>query len=358
MDDFNVAIVIPIFSFSTQRVAGLRKCIDKLHLQTIHPNIYLIELILNEQISDVRFLASENVHYIEVVGNNYNRDLWQKECLLNIGASYLQKEDVVLFMDGDLFTDDIYWLEKVVDELESEKMILQPYLNVVDSINPLLNFSSVASSVNGACSPYPSHGSGSIWAFRYEHFKSFGGFNPYYLEGSGDTAFVMEFLDSTHSSYPQYLMNYPWFAELMRQQKNEYSIGHLDVDFIHINHGDHRYYSDRATYINLFNDFKDYYFLDNKGLLSWRDPCSPLRDALKVILNKINSNFINIDVDTVCTLKEKGIVSFHPYNPIVITSNCSIVSPQANWISVKRINSYLMHNLFILLIQIILLNCG
>lgn len=335
--NLNTAIIIACFSMNQSRVTALAKCLDKLEKQHQQFNLYIVELV-SPSCHPLPLEITDRCNHIAVEGKSDNEGIWQKESLYNIALESIQDESYVIFMDGDVYTNSPDWITKIVSKLSStEKLALQPFRHVIDSKIRDLNFSSVASGFKNAVIEYPAHGSGTVWAFRREDIEQLSGFNSLYPSGCGDTAFIMEILPPSSSYYPHYLKNYPWFIKLLRDAQPDIQLDYIDCDLTHINHGDERHYIDRSSYLNLFSkELSEYYFRNEQGLLEWKSNQNDLRDVVKLLLDKLNSKFVNHPIEKIIELKKKGKIKYMPHMPISLGNGKSISAENENWLSAER----------------------
>lgn len=330
----DLALIVPIFSLSPLREKLLYTAIEMWQKQECPHSIYIIHLILpgEKELSAATSNSVKSIKYISIRGEEKNRDLWQKEALCNLAVQNVSEENL-LIIDGDIYCENPTWFSSIVKVLsEFPTVALQPFENVHDQHCKRLDYSSVASYHLLHYSKHPPHGAGTVWAFRREFFLQMGGFNPLFLDGSGDTGFVYQFIDSTSPIYSSYLMQHSWFRKLIRAKRYLDQMCYLPFDLTHLHHGAERYYTDRLSYLRLFtHPLSDNYGLGENGLLEWKRTNTLLQRVNHLLLKKLNSTFCQIGQE----LLEEGIrtkeLDIPELNLFSLNSKLSLQVSGHNW---------------------------
>lgn len=271
----DMALVIPVYG---NRRQILKKSMTYHVKQTLDVQIIVVELSFDGSITNLE--EFKNIYHVVVNGEDKHKDLCQKESLINIGASYIQEPiQYIMFLDCDVFSVDCDWFSKIRSKLISPNAIVQCCSSVVDSCDPLYSFMSAANVINNNLDGV-AHNPGIGWAMHVEEFAMAGGLNPYFIEYSGDSAFLQEMFGVDEFA------NYPHLASMLRRIDGTYNMKYVDVPVIHINHGNSldRSYDARKQMVDLWDrSIGDLVSMSTNGLIEWTDPQCAERYAMKHI---------------------------------------------------------------------------
>lgn len=325
-----LAVIVPLFSLSAKRKEIFFENIKRWGSQSISFHLYIPHLIF--EISEMLKFEEGELTYLPVMKDDHFRDIWHKESLCNYAAKKVE-EPYILFLDSDIYSRDEQWFQKIVEALKRQKNVaLQPYLNVRDEQCSSINFSSAVAFHFLTQTDYPPHGAGTAWAFSREYFEQLGGFDSQYLEGSGDSAFLSRFIDSTSPAYSSYLLSFKHFSDRLNKDKHLEKFNYLPNDLIHCHHGSERYYPDRLTYYALLTKSPlSFCERDEDGFFFWKDSSNILRQLNRLLLNKLNSAFSSVSR----TVLEQGINSgelcIPEYSLFTLNSRHAIQLSHHNW---------------------------
>lgn len=229
--------------------------------------------------------------YVQIVGNESNKNVFQKEALWNIGAK-LSTCDKLIFADYDISPDkNIDWFYKIYRKLD-ECAFIQPfrYIDFYDKDNNIFresisrvyeiinhiryNNKNFESNIKLGTSP------GGAYAMRRDFHNVINGFNEYCIVGGGDTTFFNEIMlndsDKQHNIYTTSIYRdlSNSITEYLKKHKSLKEIGDLeDVTLYHYYHGERksRSYTYSRLVTMLMGDVHYYFHEDDQGLMAWND---------------------------------------------------------------------------------------
>ena len=80
--------------------------------------IIFLELVIDDDAAFCQGDFPSDIRYIRISGNRNNKNIFQKECLWNIGLK-LATNEKIMFLDYDTSPiGDCDWFKKVYDELD------------------------------------------------------------------------------------------------------------------------------------------------------------------------------------------------------------------------------------------------
>jgi len=280
-----LGVVLCFFGDDEKRINATKYAIDQLSKQTVwhESKIVFIELINQDTQSNFNFTEHKNINHIQIIQYEKNKDLFQKECLWNIGAKFLADTvDNYVFIDADTFPQNTHVFAKANKILQRNPNIvyqLGDYLitkkdNIMTRIQMLWNFFSTLEAQKDYCFN-PCGG----FAISKSIFDQIDGFNPYGFLYGGDILFLYEIDNRSHAIYDKFIHNKKIFNNLFRKTINSNIIVKNDDNpLIHIWHGDHKerpYGRWGEKFNNLdFALHRDIVLGDN-GLLEWRSGKTP-----------------------------------------------------------------------------------
>jgi len=214
--------------------------------------------------------------------------VWQKERLVNLGASRLPSDcDKVIWIDADALVEDDDWVATTASLLE-EYVIVQPYSAVVrlerGERGPIPSADLPPGWLNHQRQPsfiFTSRfgwdfqewnwgAPGFLWAARRWFFERHGLYDRFIL-GENDSIFAhaligSEFKPKYHSTLPQ---SYQTWAQALRADVRE-SIGLREGVGFHLWHGaiSQRYYAERSMVLDSFDPDLDL-TVSAQGCLEW-----------------------------------------------------------------------------------------
>ena len=281
----DTAIVIVNYGNDPLRLNATETAFRETLKQELNFKIYFVECVYDGKSNYSNFIIkNKRVKHILIKGNDSNRDLWQKESLMNIGANAV-KEKYILFVDNDIYSHDDRWWRKMRDKLEENEInIVHGYRISKDTKDPRLNFQSLGSEKILNYKTDLDINPGLCWGITKKFFDSMSGLNPFFIDGGGDSGFVCEYLNTDSVMYDSYVFKFKWFHKIYRNMSLKGKMTCVDVDIIHVNHGEYtfRNYNTIRYAIDLLEkDIQDFLDIDKNGLLSWKDPICPERKIMK-----------------------------------------------------------------------------
>jgi hypothetical protein len=296
----DTAGIIVTYGNDKKRIRATKNAFRQLYKQSLPIHLFFIELIFDDDDSNYSdFLRRfQNVTHHIVVGTDSNRDLWQKEALMNIGASFAVDYKYLIFLDGDIYSKRTEWLERIRYLLsKSEYNAVQGFRLSRDTEDERLSFMSMASI---HCLDYDSDlpiNPGLCWGITQKFYKSMCGFNPFFIDGGGDSGFVSEFLNNDNVEYDTFLSSFNWFDSIYRQNLPKAELQCVDVDIVHVNHGPFKkrnYNTIRYCIDKLGKPINDFVRLDANNLLAWIDPNCSERKLLKLRSEMSSNDDVNV----------------------------------------------------------------
>lgn len=275
----DTAVVVSVFGGDPARVVAAKRAIDGLRAQDIPLHVIVVELVFEGQRTDFPELGKvPGVTHVVLSGEDCNRNLMQKECLNNIGASHADGADYLVFMDADLHTDDTGWIRAIRAKLMEpggERKLVQGFSICRDTVDSELVFASFGQRYLGAGTNGMLSNPGMVWGMRRSFYKSMDGLNPWCIMGSGDGALVNEALNLGAQRYEQFLDRFAWWRKVRRQGAPKGLLDFVPVELVHEYHGSYRdrcYIWSRQVLDEVGRPIREYVEIDGQGLLSWKEP--------------------------------------------------------------------------------------
>lgn len=278
-----LGIVICFFGDDKLRIKSAKKAVEEFKKQTAwsKSDVVFIELIKEGGKSNFNYNKNkDNINHVVIFENELNINLFQKECLWNIGAKKIEKEiDNFIFIDIDTFPQDKKLFAKANKILRIDPNIVFQLGNVVitqkndgtiSRVQWLWNSFSKLQAINYHYCFNPCGG----FAISKKIYNQIGGFNPYGLLYGGDVLFLYEIDKRTHKTWDWIINNMNIFKNTVRNvDSSNIIIKNEESPMIHCWHGDHedRPYHEWGLCFNNLNFSIDEITLDNKGLLSWKN---------------------------------------------------------------------------------------
>ncbi len=227
------------------------------------------------------FIEGENIRHIKLYGSEANENMFQKEALQNIGAQHCKECKYLIFVDGDVFSEDLSWYRKIREKLVGNlDKLVQGFRTMKDTQDKDLDFFSMV-----ACHKENQwkikQNPGVCWAMNRSFFEEMEGFNPWCIPGTGDGGFVAEFLnmDSDHL-YDKFASLFFWWRNAMRFKEKKGVMDYINVHLVHCFHGtytERAYVHSRRVADRFGGDIKDLVKITKDGFLEWKYPGCPLQ---------------------------------------------------------------------------------
>ena len=283
-DRVNTAVITCVYG---DRHKLAKQSIEQWLQQNLRTQIIVVELLFNDEPSQLLSLTSPRVLHTIVRGDNSNKDLCQKEALYNIGSRLIGSNiKYLIFIDNDVFSLNKNWFTDIRQKLiDNSDHVVQGFESVIDTKDPQYQFLSLI-----AWRTKPdrlSHTNpGICWALTRDKFEQFGRFNPYFVEYSGDSGFCAEILNTQATAYENYIQTFPCFAELLRPTTTKGIPTYVEDELVHLHHGyfRDRSYNARKYIVHRWNrSIQAVVQLDDSGLIRWNDPTCIERLSLQNI---------------------------------------------------------------------------
>ena len=273
-----LGIVLCFFGDDKLRIQAVKRAISEFQQQTIwqKSKVVFVELIDKNQ-DNFDFSAQNNVTHLKITPKESNKNLFQKECLWNIGAKKILKDvDNIVFIDADTFPQDKTLFAKANKILHKNPNIIFQLGNYIVSqkedglitrVQWLYNSFAKLEAKNSYCfNPYGG------FVISKKVFHQINGFNPYGFLYGGDILFLYEIDPRAHLIWDYEINNMNIFKDMPRKINNSnIIISNEEAPLIHCWHGDHE---DRPYHIwgMIFNELEflqDEIMVGQDGLLSW-----------------------------------------------------------------------------------------
>ena len=276
--DAVLGIVLCFFGNDDLRIKSVKRAMMEFQKQTIwkKSKVVFVELIDND-ISNFNFSDSGNVSHLQIKSKESNKNLFQKECLWNIGANHISKSvDNFIFIDADTFPQNKSLFAKANKILRHDPnivfqlgncLITQKEDGEITRLQWLWNsFSKLKAKESYCFNPCGGFG------ISKKVFDQINGFNPYGLLYGGDILFLYE-IDKRSRGIWNYEIDYMnIFKDMARGlDASNIIVKNEESPLIHCWHGDHgeRAYRTWGLAFNELEFHKDEIRLDEDGLLSW-----------------------------------------------------------------------------------------
>lgn len=282
--DPETAIIVVSYGTDEIRAAAARVAMESWRQQDLVCDIYVVEMLLKDQPSVYKDI--KGITWFPQYCKRANLDLWQKEALMNLG--WTKSLDVgpyenFIFVDADVFCLRWDWWRSIRSRL-GDMRVCQGFRFVEDSADPSIAYVSLSAlQVLGVQSELR-YNPGMVWGVSRSVLEAGGGFNPYFLDGGGDSGFVSEYLASDSKRQESWLWRFGWFKGIHRNLGITCKADCVTMDIIHANHGSYRdrcYKGIRATLDLFVKEIRDMVFVNKDGLLEWVDPTCRERSVMR-----------------------------------------------------------------------------
>jgi Phytanoyl-CoA dioxygenase (PhyH) len=277
-DRTDTAVVIAVFGSDPTRLEANIEGIRGQLQQDLYADVFLVELLVDDAKSQYPEEMLSSVHHLPVRTTEACLDLFQKEALLNYGwraAFRRHAYDYFIFADADVYSTDNSWFRRIRSQLQrNPARAVQGWRTVRDTLDPTLHYSSVgAAFVLNHPTDLPLN-PGICWGLHRALLEMGDGFNPYCLDCGGDSAFVVEYLNTSHMQYDPWLYQWGWFREVERELPFHAQLDCVTVDLVHVHHGylKERNYDGFRYAMDALRPLSELIHTNGDGLLEWKDP--------------------------------------------------------------------------------------
>ena len=243
-----------------------------------------LHLDLGDNIKSLEFMKMFKINYVSIDMQPHHTGLWHKEALYNWGVDFCFGSSKYIFSDAEVYSEDDAWLKKIYEKLD-ENDFVHGFRSVKDTVDKSYNdFSWTYKYLKGVKS-YSSPGL--VWGCTARLLKRINGINDIYPDGSNDGAFLEELTGSEMGS----VKKFDWYNDNLRNFNEKTEISYVDVDVIHVNHGESRDYVNRGMMLDLAADkLSEIYVKDELGIYKYRDYYSKKNELIQ-----LKNDFINFE---------------------------------------------------------------
>ena len=332
----SLAVILALFGQNPVRVNAHKRAMRQWVSQCCNATIFFEEIVFpgeHENIykDEIELLSKKfTVRRHVIYAHDDNRDIFQKEVLLNIGAQHASQENIqsLLFLDADIWCRDISWWniirEKTLQHPNSLVQVFRCFTDTQELIRGTWSLGSETLQKNtqrAKDTEYRHPGFG--WAMPTSYWKAIGGWNEYFIAGSGDVCLIREHL---HDYYNKYYTSSVWDSRkwdktVIRLKQPPAILGCAPMSVVHENHGkfQERSYVTSRNVIDFVDDsVQDLVVKDEQGLFKWINPQNRLRYVLrnKALMNNTSEGMLQVckQQGLVCISNE--IYGFSSFKPI------------------------------------------
>ena len=277
--DPKLGVVLAVFGQDPLRIEATNKAIIQLKKQSNWNDcqVVFVELLEIDETSVFDFSNEINIIHLKIVKNKFNQNLFQKECLWNIGAKkIIDKVDNIIFIDADTFSQEYSLFSRINRLLYENSNIVYQLGNCIitmrdDSTITRVQWLWSDFAKLKASNPY-CFGPCGGFAISKQVFEQINGFNPYGFLYGGDILFIYELDDRTRSIYNWAMKHMKIFQDMPRDiDHDDIVIKNSESPLIHCWHGSHesRPYHIWGMVFNELNFDKKEINIDENGLLAW-----------------------------------------------------------------------------------------
>ena len=260
----------------------------KWHLkQDLYADYFLAELIIDREVSAYSDDVLSQVNHLAVQGDSMCKDLFQKEALMNYAwrkALERHQYEYFIFVDADVYCTQLDWFRQIRSRMhDNPSRAVQGFRIMQDTEDPTLKYSSVASAYALDQQTDLELNPGTCWGLHRSLLEMGDGFNAYFIDCAGDSAFVAEYLNSLEFAYDQYLFQFDWYHEVIRNLPYRAELDCVPYDIQHVHHGalNSRNYDGVRYAIDGFPPVKELVAMNGDGLLCWKNEACPERILLQ-----------------------------------------------------------------------------
>ena len=252
-------VIIPFYGSNPSRLGCLEKCLEHLLNQKGNFDVLIIyatrdgEFRINkviEKIEDNRFYKQNNdIKLIHIRLEEKHTGLWQKEALINIGyeeVMYNEWDEDVIFMDGDIYSTNLNWIETIFNSLNTIGGITQGFQFCLPENSKIPRWIS-ETAAKELQTDIPTN-PGMVFGMNTSTWRSIKGLNPFMFYGGGDSLFYHEV--DMNKSPNFYYYNFPKLKNIIRKTSS-YNIKYIKENIIHIDHEDTK--MKMETYVSRHN---------------------------------------------------------------------------------------------------------
>lgn len=258
-------------------------------METSGATHWIVEAVFGER--DATIVNPDCPRHIQV---RCDHELWLKENLINVGASFLPADaKYIMWLDGDVKFERTDWARETVEALQHYDVV-QPFSNVIDygphteilQVHKSFAYCYVKGAALGPENKPMNHKYGGpywhcgfSWAYRASAWNSMGGMIDRAICGAGDHHMALAMIGQSKLSLPGGIHeNYRHMIKTWEDRATaviKRNIGYVPGTIHHHYHGkkEDRKYNERWDYLtaNHYDPYTDV-SMDRHGVLQWALP--------------------------------------------------------------------------------------
>lgn len=313
----DTALITCYFGDDEKLLKASKQAMEQILKLSPTPFIVFVETVQEGQKSQWSDLDDYDfVKHIVVPSTSKNKNLFHKEACFNIGAYSLPLDEYkyLIFHDSDSFPQTPRWAEIIRDRMktwydtnETYNFMLQNYSVYSDSVEQVEKHG-YAFEKRRSPNVEISTGPGLSWSMFSEFFKENKGWYCKAFTGPNDAIAVIRWDESCQ--YHRAKEDWEWCHQIYKEVKNspKVIVDYMPISITHVYHGakSTRAYRERQQILNQFcKNVDDLVYIDENGLLAWKDENHPLAQIIKTT-NNFYKNGMNPQVAQTVLKNFKG----------------------------------------------------
>lgn len=295
------SIVLVHYGDNKIRVDAAKRAMKRLKYQNILNSEYIFVEVSNGKTQFPEIKNKPNWNHILIKEKDSNRDIFQKEAMMNIGAK-AAKGSIIIFMDNDIWSENSDWLTRIANKIkENPNKVVHGYSLCRDSKSDRLYISTGLNrcrNIENELFENP----GLIVGISKDLLIKNNFLNPFFIMGSGDTTILYEY---ANVDIHLWQASFPRLKNIMREPLKDTDFDFVNCPIIHENHGDvnFSYYANRHYATKYFTkEIFELVKIGSNGLVEWINPNCIER---KIVKNRYQIT-TKEDADRMCNNIIKG----------------------------------------------------
>jgi hypothetical protein len=274
-EKIETSIVLVHYGSNEKRISATKRAMNKI----LYQNILDVEFIFVEVVEDKTVFPElnfkSNWNHIVIKEKESNKDIFQKEAMMNIGAKQA-KGSIIIFIDSDVWTDRYDWLDSISIKIKKNtNKIVHGFSFCQDTKDP--NHVFVSAGLN-MCKNIESslyENPGLVFGVSKQLLEQNDYLNPFHILGGGDSLILHEYLNKCNGSWARWMIdNFPKIKNIIREVPTSGIFDYVNCIINHENHGNINldYYSMKYYLLEYFTkEIKELVKIGENGLLEWID---------------------------------------------------------------------------------------